>query len=455
MCGYNSRWRRRKEKMNSVNKVAVIGLDGVPFSLLADLLETGVMPHLAEIANAGSFLQMETVLPPVSSVAWASFMTGSNPGEHGIFGFTDLKPNEISLHLPSFDDIRRPSIWQTMPDKTSIIVNLPFTYPARPLHGVLISGFVAPLLERAVYPPSLIGWLKSKNYRTDVDAVKGRSDRAFLIRDLFETLNIHEGIMISLLKSHAWDLFIGVITGTDRLHHFFFDAYYDQTHPHHGYFIEYYQRVDACVGRLVDTLGRSTKLIVLSDHGFTRLKTQVYLNNILKGLGYLSFNRPAPQSLEDIDPSSLAFAMDPSRIYLNTRDRFRQGHLRSGEAQEIRGRLKNDLENLRLIDVGIRDCELNGTGPDELLFAEVRTKEELYHGDLMPLAPDLVVIPRRGYDLKASLNVALPTMKDIFTGMHTHDDAFLIVNSPSVSSTLPNPKITDVANLIAKMLAND
>lgn len=436
------------EKMNSSDKVAVIGLDGVPYSLLKDLLATGVMPRLAEIAGAGSFLQMETVLPPVSSVAWASFMTGSNPGEHGIFGFTDLKPGEISLRLPSFDDIRRPSIWQRLPGKTSIIVNLPFTYPARPLQGVLISGFVAPVLERSVYPESLIGWLKSKNYRTDVDAVKGRDDRSFLMDDLFETMNIHEEVMLSLLKSQSWDMFIGVITGTDRLHHFFFDAYKDQAHPHHRDFINYYQRVDICVGRLIDAVGSSTKIVVLSDHGFTKLKTQVYLNSILRRLGYLSFYGPAPQALEDIHPSSFAFAMDPSRIYLNSKDRFRQGRLGLGEAEELRGRLKNDLENLRLSDVEIQDSGQNGESADELLFQEVKTKEEVYYGDLTPLAPDLVIIPRRGYDLKASLNVAVPTMKDIFTGMHTHDDAFLIVNSPSVSAALPSPKITDVADLI-------
>lgn len=440
------------EKMSSANKVAVIGLDGVPFPLLKELFETGVMPRLAEVAGAGSFLQMETVLPAVSSVAWASFMTGSNPGEHGIFGFTDLKPNEISLHLPSFDDIQRPAIWQTISGKTSIVVNLPFTYPARPLQGVLISGFVAPVLERSVYPSSLIGWLRSKNYRTDVDSVRGRGDRSFLIKDLFETLNIHEEIMVSLLKSQPWDLFIGVITGTDRLHHFFFDAYYDREHPHHSDFLNYYQRVDTCVGRLLDSFGSNTELIVLSDHGFTRLKTQVYLNDMLKRLGYLFFRGPAPQSPEDIHPSSFAFAMDPNRIYLNSRDRFRQGRLGAGEAEELRGRLKNDLENLRLSDIGIQECEVNGETPDELLFVEVKTKEELYHGDCMHLAPDLVVIPSRGYDLKASLNVAVPTMKDIFTGMHTHDDAFLIVNSTSVHAVPPNPKITDVADLIAEGL---
>jgi predicted AlkP superfamily phosphohydrolase/phosphomutase len=440
------------EKMSSANKVAVIGLDGVPFSLLKDLFQAGVMPRLAEIAGAGSFLQMETVLPAVSSVAWASFMTGSNPGEHGIFGFTDLKPNEISLHLPSFDDMRRLPIWQTIPGKTSIVVNLPFTYPARPLQGVLISGFVAPVLERSVYPSSLLTWLKSKNYRTDVDAVRGRGDRSFLIKDLFETLNIHEEIMISLLESRPWDLFIGVITGTDRLNHFFFDAYYDEAHPHHVDFVDYYRRVDTSVGRLLDALGSNSRLIVLSDHGFTRLKTQVYLNNVLKGLGYISFSRPTPESPEDIHPSSLAFAMDPNRIYLNSRERFKEGRLGPSEAEELRGRLKSDLENMRLADVGIQDGEPNGGGNDEPLFAEVRTKEEVYHGDCTPLAPDLVVIPRPGYDLKATLNVTVPSMKDIFTGMHTHDDALLIVNSPSLSATLPNPKITDVAGLVTEVL---
>ncbi len=438
--------------MSHAGKVAVIGLDGVPFSLLNDLFEADLMPRLAEVAAAGSFLQMESVLPAVSSVAWASFMTGCNPGEHGIFGFTDLKPNEISLRLPSYDDIRCPAIWQTDASQTSIVVNLPFTYPARPLKGMLISGFVAPILERSVYPESLIPWLKSKRYRTDVDAVRGREDRSFLISDLFDTLNLHEEIMITLLKTQPWDLFIGVVTGTDRLHHFFFDAYADEAHPHHRDFLDYYRRVDICIGRLLDALGKVSRLIVLSDHGFTRVKTQVYLNSILKSLGYLSFSRPAPQSPEDIDSSSLAFAMDPNRIYLNSKERFHKGRLGMSEADEVRARLKAALENLRLADVGIEQIEETGPNPDEALFAEVKTKEEVYHGDCSHFAPDLVIMPRPGYDLKATINVAAFTKKDIFTGMHTHDDAFLIVNSPSLSEALPRPKITDVAGLVTAAL---
>ena len=77
--------------MGAGKKVAVIGLDGVPFSLLEHLFDSGVMPNLASIAGHGTLVKMETTLPAVSSVAWTSFMTGTTPGEHGIFGFTDLR----------------------------------------------------------------------------------------------------------------------------------------------------------------------------------------------------------------------------------------------------------------------------------------------------------------------------------------------------------------------------
>ncbi|MDQ7784563.1 MAG: alkaline phosphatase family protein [Desulfomonilaceae bacterium] len=432
-------------------KVAVLGLDGVPYTLLKLLFADRVMPHLARLAHSGAFLRMHTVLPPVSSTAWASFMTGANPGRHGIFGFTDLKPNERALHLPSFDDIRCPVIWQRLPQKRSVVVNLPFTFPARPLNGMLIAGFVAPDLERSVYPESLLPWLVSRNYRIDIDSVRGRQDRRALIADLFETLHIREEVILTLMEHEPWDLFIGVITGTDRLHHFFFDAYEDRAHPYHEDFVNYYRRLDAFIGRFVDRLGSSTRLMVLSDHGFTRLKTQVYLNHILKTMGHLAFTTPAPVSPEDIHPGSRAFAMEPTRVYLNCRDRFRNGSLSASEAIEFRGKLRSELAAIGFEDVGIFDPP-EGSDSNERVFGDVLVKEDVYEGELLPQAPDLVVIPKPGYDVKAGLNPPGATMTDIFTGMHTHDDAFLIVDDPGTAQRLPEPYITDVAPLILEVL---
>jgi len=431
-------------------KVAVLGLDGVPFTLLEHLFAAGVMPHLAGAARSRAFVPMDTALPAVSSVAWASFMTGENPGRHGIFGFTDVAGDEISLRLPSFDDLRAPAIWQKTKEKASVVVNLPFTYPARPLRGVLIAGFVAPIFERAVYPEALIPWLKSRNYRTDADCVRGRQDRKFLLRDLFETLGILEEVVLDLMEREPWELFIAVVTGTDRLNHFFFDAAADPGHPYHSDFLSYYSRVDTFCGRFLERLGPGTRLFVLSDHGFTPLAAQVYLNPILRNLGYLSFRRPDPTTVEDIDPSSRAFALDPTRIYLNTRDRFRGGVLSSGEAAEIRERLKNRLEQMTLADAGISAGGV--TGSDEPLFAAVRYKEEIYSGEMLPQAPDLVVIPRPGYDPKAAVNVTSVTMKDIFTGMHPHDDAFRIADDPSLASRIARPSIAEAGRLVQDAL---
>jgi predicted AlkP superfamily phosphohydrolase/phosphomutase len=284
-----------------------------------------------------------------------------------------------------------------------------------------------------------------------VDAVKGRQDRGLLLQELFRSLDVREKVMLALMDETPWDLFIGVITGTDRLHHFFFDAKDDPEHPFHADFMNYYRRIDAFFGRFMDRVGSQTKLIVISDHGFTRLKKQVYLNPILRSLGYLSFTRPDPQCLDDIHPDSSAFAMDPTRIYLNTRERFRRGILGSSEAVQARAKLQHELGALRLRDVGLLDPE-EGETPDDLLFAEVKFKEEVYEGDLLHLAPDLVIIPKLGYDPKAAINASAPIMTDIFTGMHTHDDAFLILSNRGAPDRLLNPCITDVAAEILEIL---
>jgi len=432
-------------------KVAVLGLDGVPFSLLQELFSKGVMPHLASLASNGSFLPMETSHPCVSSVAWTSFMTGQNPGVHGIYGFTDVAPNRIELKLPSFDDIQCPVLWNTLPGKTAVIVNLPFTYPARSLNGVLISGFVAPIFERAVYPASLIPWLKARNYRIDVDASRGRQDRQFLIRDLFETLERHAAVALELMGSRHWDLFVGVVTATDRLHHFFFDACEDVAHPLHDMVLDFYSKVDSLVEKFVRTAGGSSRIIILSDHGFMRLRTQVYLNHILHALGYLKYSTADPKALQDIDPHSRAFALDPSRIYINSRERFQNGAVSGVEAAGLRAELQSKLSALTASDIGFFQKN-NANGGDERIFLQVMVKEQVYQGPLTRFAPDLVLIPNSGYDLKAAINVRTPTMKDIFTGTHTHDDAFLLVGEPDAKPRLSSPHITEVSRLITEIL---
>ncbi|MFH0958633.1 MAG: alkaline phosphatase family protein [Pseudomonadota bacterium] len=433
--------------MSDFNRIAFVGLDGVPYSLLKTFFELSVTPGLKEIANAGTFVPMNSSLPPISSVAWTSFMTGVGPGQHGIFGFTDIEENQIKLKFPSFDDIKAPTIWSKYPDKKTIVVNLPFTYPARPLNGVLISGFVSPIFERSVQPTSLIPWLKSKNYKIDTDNVRARQDRNFLINDLFSTLRPLEEVVFSL-SSEPWDLFILVVTGTDRLNHFLFDAIRNANHPLHEEVISYYRRIDNFVTAFLERLDIGTRKVILSDHGFTDLKIHVNLNRLLQSLGYLKFDSLDPQDISSVSPNSDAFAMDPTRIYLNSKTRFRNGKLSETQAAEKAVRIKNDLSRFMTSDLGPVFKSSCRDFIDEPVFEQLLSKEDVYQGPWSEIAPDIIVIPSRGYDIKASVNAKVLCHSDIFTGTHTHNDAFIMIGDKQPGVDMSDFEISKVAGLI-------
>lgn len=68
-------------------RVVVLGFDGADPQLLREWMAQGKLPHLARLAERGTFCELATTHPAESPVAWSTFATGKNPGEHGIFGF--------------------------------------------------------------------------------------------------------------------------------------------------------------------------------------------------------------------------------------------------------------------------------------------------------------------------------------------------------------------------------
>lgn len=80
-------------------KVVVLGIDGMDPKIVRDLMEEGMLPNLNMLSQRGSFSQMETSIPPQSPVAWSSFLTGMNPGGHGIFDFIAREPDKYLPYL--------------------------------------------------------------------------------------------------------------------------------------------------------------------------------------------------------------------------------------------------------------------------------------------------------------------------------------------------------------------
>ncbi len=419
------------------NKACVIGLDGVPFSLLQDLADRGIMSTMARLIASGRLHRMKASLPEISSVSWTNFMTGSNPGEHGIFGFTDFKPGTYEIRFPNFLDVRRPVLWETLGEKgyKSIVINQPSTYPARKIDGVLVSGFVALDLAKAVYPPAYRTALEQIGYQIDIDTLRARDDPEFLWQELGKTLTGRQKAL-NFFWEEPWDYFEFVVTGTDRLHHFLWNAYPDPAHPHHQAFLDYYRQIDRLIGKIYASWRKVAEddegLYLLSDHGFTGIVQEVYLNAWLEKHGYLKFTVPEPKGLEDIHARTRAFALDPNRIYLNLRGRFPKGTVERSDRKALREDIAHKLERL----------EFEG----RKVVRRVIPADQIYKGPLAAKGPDLIVLAENGFDMKGSLK-----KKDVFgrtslQGMHTWDDAFLWAARPLGDDLA----IEDVAGSILK-----
>ncbi|MFQ6113603.1 MAG: alkaline phosphatase family protein [bacterium] len=85
-----------KSRATAIDKnVIVIGFDGMDPQLLSKYMEEGRLPNLKRLAHEGDYKLLGTSIPPQSPVAWSNFITGMNPGGHGIFDFIHRDPRTM------------------------------------------------------------------------------------------------------------------------------------------------------------------------------------------------------------------------------------------------------------------------------------------------------------------------------------------------------------------------
>jgi len=430
-------WFLKKRKP----RVCVIGLDGVPISLVQDLAIKGYLPNFASLLEQGHLHPLKASLPEISSVSWSDFMTGTNSGHHGIFGFTDFKPGSYELRFPNFHNLATSTFWDQLGQakKKVVVLNQPSTYPARRIPGFLISGFVAIELEKAVFPAGILPKLKKINYQIDIDTFACRQDHSLLWSQLASTLEARAKAW-ELFWPEEWDYFELVITGTDRLHHFLWSAYEDEAHPDHQSFLNYYHQVDKLIGKIVTRFRKEneelTGLFLLSDHGFTGIKQEVYLNAWLEKEGLLRFKDSSEKNLTNIHPDSLVFALDPNRLYLHLEGKFPSGQVKAKDKDTLKKTIREKLLNLNF--------------EGQRVIREVFDTQDIYSGPLVEQGPDLIALGERGFDLKGSLKKHMIFGRTDLVGMHTWDDAFFWAASDWGAEL----KISDLASIITKPLLN-
>jgi predicted AlkP superfamily phosphohydrolase/phosphomutase len=223
---------------------------------------------------------------------------------------------------------------------------------------------------------------------------------------------------------------VGTITATDRLHHYFFDQALDGG-PHHAQIVAFYERLDDFIGDIYQrSKDQEALFLTCSDHGFTPIKTEIYLNRWLVENGYLTLTDTA-NGLQGITTDSRAFCLDPARIYIHQKGRYPRGPVESTEYHDLREELSEKLSQISF--------------EGQKVVQQVYRREEIFQGSCAEKGPDLYLLPNKGFDLKGAVNRESTFGKTHFKGMHTYDDAHLFIYP---GRDLADPKIEDIAPLI-------
>ena len=408
---------------DSGGRVVFLGIDGVPYGLIAE--HPDVFPNLTAIAESGSGGQISSIVPPESSACWPALTTGTNPGKTGVYGFQDRESESYDTYVPMGSHVSGPRVWDMVTEegRDASVFNVPVTFPPSTRIQRHVSGFLSPSVEEASSDADLRRSIEGFGYQVDVNAKLGHDeDKSAFITDAEKTIAARHKTFRHYLQQDDWDLFFGVYMTTDRVNHFLFGDHATDG-EYADEFLEFYHTLDSYIGEIRELLDSDTTLIVASDHGFTHLTREVYLNEWLDREGWLEYATDDHDELGDIDESTRAYSLIPGRVFLNVDGREPGGTVQEAEYESVRDELIADLEAL--------------TGPDgHAVCREIVRGEEAFSGDETEIAPDLVIIPADGYDLKAGF-----TDKDeVFAtgprnGMHKFENACLFSTSPELDLT--------------------
>jgi predicted AlkP superfamily phosphohydrolase/phosphomutase len=288
-------------KTSLSEKIFMFGIDGASPELIDSLIEQGRLPTFRLMKKHGVSGKLRTTMPPITGSAWSSFMTGKNPGKHGIFDFIYRKEGTYNLAPISGTMRHGKSFWSLASEagKKICILNVPVTYPPEQVNGVMISGMLTPAYkDDFVFPPSLKEEIDKvvSGYRIHITESFSKNGEEKFLSHLYSVTSDREKLMDYLLDLEDWDLFVVVFQGVDIIQHELWHTL-DKNHFRHkesgreyGDAIpRFYERMDGILSKIMERWkGPDRTIVVMSDHGAGPLKKLLYVNNFLMAHGFIN-----------------------------------------------------------------------------------------------------------------------------------------------------------------------
>lgn len=286
-------------------KTMILGLDGATFDVMLPFIKEKKLPALAYLLENGAWGELESTIPPVTAAAWPSFMTGENPGKHGILDFIKTTigrkssgQSEEVVSTKSFAGRTFLDVMSSRGMKVGVIT-VPVTYPPWDINGIMISGYPSPDNDKI--------YSFTKDISIDINEPLNFSAEYYrtasegeIIEDCIVSDRRRADLTFDLLNRYDFDCFVVVLGGIDRSQHDYW-KYYDPEYPNvpkearekfRDSVFRNYKLADGQIARFLETYGDVTNLFILSDHGFGRQPFNYFNVNLwLKDRGWLTVKR--------------------------------------------------------------------------------------------------------------------------------------------------------------------
>jgi predicted AlkP superfamily phosphohydrolase/phosphomutase len=476
-------------------KVLLIGLDGATWDLIEPWANQGHLPTFKMLIEEGVHGDLFSTIPAWTIPAWNAISTGKNPGKLGFTHFASRERGSYKFK-PSFLYTEETDIWNILSTmgKTVIVVNPPNLHKASQVNGCMIAGFLYLNKDALTYPKTLKKELDDVvgNYEVDVldsdfasDMVEERYEFARNVAKKEEDEKYLERIYsvqerrfkaVRYLLKKKWDFAFTVFVATDRAQHRYW--------ADKSVLLDLYKKIDSELETILSIIDDGTAVIMVSDHGFGLRNRVLNINEWLLKEGYMKLKtetstnwtktanllrryrvlplvkaslRLVPKRLSmslgdkvnyiiaddsNIDWSKTMVFTQPSEhvcgeLYINMSGREPNGIVDSERYERIRDEIIQKLGNL----------EDPATG--EKVSAKVYKKEELYKGQGLDLAPDLMIQMDEhigGFNARVGYNQIFINSTE---GDHRQNGIFLAWG-PNIrkGAKIENVKVYDIAPTI-------
>ncbi len=399
-------------------KLIVLGLDGAHFELIDRWIKKKELPNIENIYKNGIAGDLRSCLPPVTSPNWKCYSTGKNPAKLGIFWWENIDLKNKKVFFPKDRINKEKEIWDYLGKKgfKVCIIGTPLTYPPKKVNGIMISGGLDCLKKGYTYPLRLEEELKKKfNYKTHPKN-KQVTDKKNYINEVYEIIKSRFDVALYLLDKDDFDFMQITTFYINVLQHFFWDREIVK---------DAWKIIDEYVGKFLKI--KDINMILMSDHGSNKINFNFNINTWLEKQNYLILS------------SEYKIASSVSKIGINKNNLLKilnylqiDTILKNKIPQSIKNKIpknKNVFEKeskTKMIDWQNSAAVASGQGPlyiidkskkEEILTKisnlkdpngnkivnNVYRKEEIYNGNYLSEAPDLILDQSRNIHISGGI----------------------------------------------------